>query len=218
METGRTFAWAAQRSIIPGVVTGLFLLALTSCGGTQQQSAQRALPEVHPKTGGFYIDVRLQSLRTHSSLLTLELSSNNRKRARGGATLTALPCAHGHYLFTATEESLSSVPEGRYMAHLTMGGATLPPGIICDHPVPVALGPGKLTIEITGPGHPKPLVYFKISGRRIADGSLVGLIPEAANTTLCAGKYRFVARLFASNHHLRFEYPFVLSDINGGNC
>lgn len=160
--------------------------------------------------------MRLTDSKTTSVLLDISLASSNRSRAIGGATLRALPCPHGRYLFTATEETLGSVPEGSYSAHLAMGDAKLPSGIECHHTLPASLGRGHLSIEVTGATG--RAVYFKITGERQANGQLEGVIPERSNITLCSGTYRFVARLQTSRGLLIFQYPFALSHINGGNC
>ncbi len=181
------------------------------------RSAHLATPQA--PDSGFYIEIRLADPAHHKTLLEVSLASSNRNRALGSADLRQLPCPHGRYIFTATEESLSSVPEGVYSADLTMGGGSLPPPVRCRRPLPIVIGWARFAIEITGPAARNPPVYFKISGLRHSDGTLTGVIPESVNNTLCPGRYRFLARLYpADGHMLRIAYPFSLSSVKGVYC
>jgi hypothetical protein len=162
--------------------------------------------------GPYYTTVRLQDAATGATDIQGAFSNNNGVEGPAGASVLALPCPHHKYLFTADVAPLAGGVERTYTSHITMGPARLPHGFVCGHPLPAALGVigFEMNIYRTDAGN-RTESRFKIAGKRLTNGNLEAAVGNVT-TSLCDGRYRFVAILGSGAAHLVLSYPFRLTD------
>jgi hypothetical protein len=199
--------------------TCYFAAALIMCGcaGGHRFAVEDFTAPVHLAGGnGLYITLRMQDVRSGTVDIEASLSSSDAVSGLGGARVLVLPCPQARYLVTVEAGTLRSGSEGTYSALLRTGRARLPGEIPCGHSLPAALGTSRLQIRITGgPGGPAR-VDFAITGQRLPDGNLQGLLAENVTLSPCAGRYRLLGTLVTpSKRRLVLEYPFTLTHVTG---
>jgi hypothetical protein len=182
---------------------------IASCGGGEAHHQQSLPKHAVPPGGGQYITLSLVNLRTHRADITV-IASSKSVTSEASGEVRALPCSHSRYLVKAIGGTLARPVGSPYEAHLAMGRATLPRGIICGDALPDSLV-GRLTISVIEGKEPR----FRISGTRGQHGSLSGMLYEEVTTSLCDGRFVFRATLRVHDHKMLFVYPFTLTDVTG---
>ncbi len=200
--------WASQAAAL----AALLLLALGPAA-----SADHALThggrEGGARAAALYVSIALRRAGTHKIDISAAFTSVNSAPGPAAASIIELPCPNQTYRFTADRSSLVSGAPHRYSATLVMGSAHLPPGVSCGRPIPSSFGDSTFTMKVTFEP-PNGETAFTISGQRLPDGNLEGGVGHVTES-LCQGRYRFDATFTTPSAHLRFSYPFRLTNVKG---
>ena len=188
-------------------------MLLGGCGSARTRATTAATTSTSGP-GGLYVTVTLRDRATGQLEIGAVFSSKDGASGPGSASVIGLPCPHGRYVFRAEATELPSTPAGSYAADLTMGAARLPRGFVCGRQLPASIGTARLTVEILGTVQGHPANAFTIQGKRLADGVLEGAVLRV-ESTLCDGRYRFLATLLSGRRQFVLLYPFRLTNVTG---
>lgn len=196
------------------VALGLCTQGCGSGSGGHSMAKSPPAPQLKEPEEGLHIEDRLESPHSHRPDVELVYSSTDKSIGWGSALISALPCTSHRYAFVANANALSSIYKGSYRARLVTGSVSLPAGITCDHRLPPSFTGNWFFISVIAMGGKIGVgPRFTISGHSMGEGVLKGRFHEGANTSLCPGRYEFIAFFRGSGRTKLIRIPFTLSHI-----